>query len=241
MKKISILDLPEDLLEDAPISYGPQAPTTKGIAIPSSSHSSTRQTAMEILIAELAQALGIDMQELIDWGKDNPILTEVLKTILLTAKRLKLNPLLGHIAWKRNTENQWEVYIPMDGWIALIHREPSFQGISFNQSSETENGVPIWMECSIYRSNLMHPITVREYYAELKTDHRMWAQMPRRMLRLKTLQQCARLAFGISMLHTQPIKSIESTRKQKDCHEKKGLVSTKQLLREKLFANSSKY
>ena len=136
MKKVSFSNLPEDLLEDAPIKHTPQAPTSKGIAITSKSHSSTRLTAMEILIAELAQVLGIDLQELSDWGKDSSIPTNVLKTILLTAKRLKLNPLLGHIAWELNTENQWEVYIPIDGWITLIHREPSFRGMSFYQSPD---------------------------------------------------------------------------------------------------------
>jgi hypothetical protein len=80
----------------------------------------------------------------------------------------------------------------------LIHREHTFHGITFDQSSETENGIPIWMECTIFRSDLTHPITVREYYAELKRDHPAWQLMPRRMLRHKTLQQCARLAFGIN-------------------------------------------
>jgi hypothetical protein len=105
---------------------------------------------------------------------------------------------LGQIDWEANLDGSYEGYIPIDGWISLIHRQPTFQGIHFHQSPETEHEIPIWMECTIYRSDLTHPITVREYYAELKTDHPMWSQMPRRMLRHKTLQQCARLAFGIS-------------------------------------------
>ncbi len=105
---------------------------------------------------------------------------------------------MGHIAWEVTPKGDWEIYIPIDGWIAMIHREPKFQGIAFDQSSQTEYGIPIWMECRIYRSDLTHPITVREYFSELKTDHLIWAQMPRRMMRHKTLQQCARLAFGIS-------------------------------------------
>jgi hypothetical protein len=80
----------------------------------------------------------------------------------------------------------------------MIQREPTFRGITFNQSGESENGIPLWLECTIYRSNLMHPITVREYFYELKTEHPAWQQMPRRMMRHKTIQQCARLAFGIS-------------------------------------------
>ena len=81
----------------------------------------------------------------------------------------------------------------------MIHRQPTFQGITFEQPSETENGIPIWMECRLYRSDLTHSVVVREYYAELKTDHPIWQQIPRRMLRHKSLQQCARLAFDISI------------------------------------------
>jgi hypothetical protein len=41
-------------------------------------------------------------------------------------------------------------------------------------------------------------MTVREHLSEVKTNHPAWQQIPRRMLRYKALQQCARLAFGIS-------------------------------------------
>lgn len=198
MKKVSILDMPEDLLED---DLSKDIANTQRIqpAAISQNKKSSKQVAIESLITEVAQFLDLDPQELSDWMNDHSIPTEVLKLILRTAKRFTLNPLLGHIAWEFTDENRWEVYIPIDGWIALIHQKPSFQGITFNQAAETENGVPIWMECMIYCADLSHPITVREYFAELKTDHPMWTQMPRRMLRHKTLQQCARLAFGISV------------------------------------------
>jgi hypothetical protein len=211
MKKRSIFDLREDLLEDD-LSKGdaknksikPEAPIKEGEQ-PSS------QMAIERLLTEVAQSLKIGPQELSEWMNDHSIPTEVLKTILRTAKRFKINPLLGHIAWELNDENRWEVYIPIDGWIALIHQEPTFQGITFDQATETENGIPIWMECTIYCSDLTQPLTVREYFAELKTDHPMWIQMPRRMLRHKTLQQCARLAFGLNVqqLKISSVQPIE--------------------------------
>lgn len=167
--------------------------------------------AVESLLTEVTQSLDINIQELSEWVNDQSIPTEVLKTILRTSKRFKLNPLLGHIAWESDDENRWEVYVPIDGWIALIHQEPSFQGITFDQATETENGIPIWMECTIYCSDLTQPLTVREYFSELKTDHPMWMQMPRRMLRHKTLQQCARLAFGFSVPElTIPMASTTS-------------------------------
>ena len=180
MKKASILNMPEDLLdEDQP--NPPSEPT------------------LDPLVMEVANTLEISSQELSHWTKEAVVPEEVLKVILRVAKRYQLNPLLGQIDWELNLDGSYEVYIPIDGWIAMIHREPSFKGLGFHQSSETEKGIPLWMECSIYRSGLIQPMTVREYYAELKTEHPIWNQMPRRMLRHKTLQQCARLAFGISV------------------------------------------
>jgi hypothetical protein len=39
---------------------------------------------------------------------------------------------------------------------------------------------------------------IKEYLEEVRTDHPSWQQMPRRMLRHRVIQQCARLALGIS-------------------------------------------
>lgn len=166
MKRLFILDLPEDRLE------GDQ------------SHRPNEAT-LDPLVREVANTLAISSQELSHWAKEVVAHKEVLNLILRTALRLKLNPLLGQIDWELNLDGSYEVYIPIDGWITMIHREPSFKGLSFHQSSETEEGIPIWMECSIYRADLIQPIAVREYYAELKTDHPIWNQMPRRMLRHK--------------------------------------------------------
>jgi hypothetical protein len=54
------------------------------------------------------------------------------------------------------------------------------------------------MECTIYRNDRILPVVVKEYLEEVMTNHPSWQQMPRRMLRHRVIQQCARLAFGIS-------------------------------------------
>jgi hypothetical protein len=159
---------------------------------------------------------------------------ELKKTIFRIAKRFKLNPVLGHIAWELDATGDYEVYIPIDGWITLIHRQPTLQGITFSQSSDNENGIPIWMECMIYRSDLSYPITVREYYVELKTDHPMWQTMPRRMLRHKTLQQCTRLAFGISMPEIYQAKIQTNRSKSNFLNQEKNFYRAKDLLKVKL-------
>ena len=41
-------------------------------------------------------------------------------------------------------------------------------------------------------------LNFREYLSEVKHDSDIWRKMPRRMLRHRSLQQCARLAFAIN-------------------------------------------
>ena len=67
----------------------------------------------------------------------------------------------------------------------------------FNQADTLIEGVPEWMECSIYRQDRIMPITVREYFVEVRNTNDMWQKMPRRMLRHRALQQCVRLAIGL--------------------------------------------
>ena len=55
-----------------------------------------------------------------------------------------------------------------------------------------------FVRCEIYRNDRILPIVVKEYLEEVMTNHPSWQQMPRRMLRHRVIQQCARLAFGIS-------------------------------------------
>lgn len=219
MKKVSILDLTEDLLEEDQLNL-PSEPT------------------LDRLVTEVANILGTSSQELSHWAKEAMAPEGVLKLILRVAKRYQLNPLLGQIDWELNLDGSYEVYIPIDGWIAMIHREPSFKGLTFNQAIETEEGIPLWMECSIYRADLIQPMTVREYYAELKTEHPIWNQMPRRMLRHKTLQQCARLAFGISVPELKISLVSPVTEKTAIPQVSQSAPDRKALLRQKL-ANPS--
>ncbi len=198
MNKSSILDMPEDLLDEDQPKQRLKSLKAKSKHLTNQLNQPESDSTLNALVSEAANALEIAIEEVRHWIHEAALPEAVLKIILVTAKRYQLNPILGQIDWEANLDGSYEVYIPIDGWISLIHRQSSFKGLTFDQSPETEHGIPIWMECTIYRSDLNHPITVREYYAELKTNHPSWQQMPRRMLRHKTLQQCARLAFGIS-------------------------------------------
>ena len=120
------------------------------------------------------------------------------KQLLYLANRYQLDILAGEILLTDYDDGHTQVHISVDGWTQLIHRHEQFCGLQFQEASTLEEGVPVWMMCTIYRKDLVLPIMVKEYFSEIKTSERIWQTMPRRMLRHRTLQQCARLAFGFS-------------------------------------------
>lgn len=149
-------------------------------------------------IKALAAILEIESIELEEWVKSFPqVPTQTFLSLLRLAQRHNLNPLLGEIVLEEHELGNWQAFISMDGWYQILNRQSTYQGITFSTSEETEEDLPVWMECSIYRSDRIQPITVREYFSEVKTEHVVWQKLPRRMLRHRTLQQCARMAFGI--------------------------------------------
>lgn len=234
MKKVSILDLPEDLLDDDQPHRSLQSQTDKSEHAMSKQSQSPIEPTLGALVTEVANTLGISPEEISHWTKEAVVPQEVLKLILRVAQRYQLNPLLGQIDWELNLNGSYEVYIPIDGWVAMIHREPSFKGLTFSQATENEQGIPIWMECSIYRADLIQPITIREYFAELKTEHPIWIQKPRRMLRHKTMQQCARLAFGICIPELQHFEQAKIKFSHTQKKPKETTTNQKFLLKRKL-------
>ena len=188
-KNLALLHIKEDLLQtDHPTSNqklarpGRRRPVTTEV-----NHSIGAQIAQ--LKECLVNDLKIDTIELENWcAQQETVPIKTMLNLLTHAKRYGLNPILGEIACDYSDEVGWQVYLPIDGWVALIQREPSFQGMIFTQAEKEEQELPIWMECTIYRSDRVVPMTVREYLSEVKTNHPAWQQIPRRMLRYKALQ-----------------------------------------------------
>ena len=226
---IDILTMAEDLPPSQTQSQmkgssKPKDPLKKESKGPSSK--SPLASAKERLI----HTLGLDPEELGAWCTTQSIPLETMIELFKCATHYGLNPILGEIIYEANADQSHSIYIPIDGWITLIQRQATFAGMTFSQSEETQEGIPIWMECTIHRSDFTVPMTVREYLSEVRTDHAIWHHMPRRMLRHKTLQQCARLAFGIhgpqwmeepySKPLTHPVPQVPSSLRQMDAKQR---------------------
>ena len=155
-----------------------------------------------------AQAIGMTPPSLTSWFSQYPQLSETTQEICLRLiAGYRLNPRADEIDLVQFEEGRWQVFITVNGWAKLINAHPAFCGIEFSEASELHQGIPIWMGCTIYRTDRIKPIVIREYFTEMKTEHAAWQQMPRRMLRHRAMQQCARLAFGITVPECKPSSS----------------------------------
>jgi hypothetical protein len=152
-----------------------------------------------------AQAIGMTPKDLSVWFSQYPQLSEVSQeTCLRLIAEYHLNPRADELDLIQFEEGRWQVFITVNGWAKLINAHPAFCGIEFSEARELDQGVPLWMGCAIYRTDRVKPIEVKEYFTEMKTEHAAWQQMPRRMLRHRAMQQCARLAFGITVPECKP-------------------------------------
>ena len=155
--------------------------------------------ALQTAINTLCQTLDLDPEDVQLWLDQHlgvPLYPQV--QLLRLANRHRLDPLCDEIILIQNQDQTYQPFITIDGWSKLMNDHPQYAGMSLRDSTELIDGIPTWIECTIYRNDRILPIVIKEYYEEVKTDHPSWQQMPRRMLRHRVIQQCARLAFNIS-------------------------------------------
>ena len=154
----------------------------------------------ELIDKELPRAaalLEISVKNLEAWIEiQGAVPTKVILSLLRSMQSLNLDPLRDEIGLGRYEDGNWEVFITVDGCSKILNQNKQFSGLTFSQSESVVDGVPEWIECSIFRKDRIHPITVREYFSEVRGEHEIWKKMPRRMLRHKALQQCVRLAVA---------------------------------------------
>jgi hypothetical protein len=190
-----------------------------------------------------ARAIGMTPASLTTWFSQYPQLTEATQeTCLRLIAEYRLNPRADEIDLVQFEVGRWQVFITVNGWAKLINAHPAFCGIEFSEAIELEEGVPIWMGCAIYRTDRVKPIVVKEYFSEMKTEHAAWQQMPRRMLRHRAMQQCARLAFGITVPECKPSEFLHNKLIPKmNSSESKKLPETRShctILKERLAQSS---
>lgn len=154
-------------------------------------------TLLQKEIIKSAAALELDEAELKAWldlqlGVPNTVILNFLRT----QRHLQLDPLKGEIGFIQYEDGHWQPFLTIEGCCKLLNQHPQFNGLVFAQSNQLVDGIPEWIECTIYRRDRTIATTVREYYAEVKSDTAPWKKMPCRMLRHRALQQCTRLVIA---------------------------------------------
>jgi phage recombination protein Bet len=143
-----------------------------------------------------------------------------LDRLLLLAERLGLDPLSNEIyatevASESVKKPRIFFVVGVDGWSKIINSHPQFDGMMFDESALGEDQLPQYFECTIFRKDRKVATSVREYMHEAHTSQGAWLTHPRRMLRHKSMVQCARICFGLSGIY-DPDEAIRisSTDKQ---------------------------
>jgi hypothetical protein len=202
-----------EIKDDLPFETSHQTVNTRTVQLGSDRPALTVKTSSnlseaigifhELITKEISSAstiLEIDGQELKAWiDLQIEVPAKTILTMLRTMQHWHLDPLKEEIGFTQYEDGNWQVFISIDGCSKLLNEHSQFNGLVFNQADTLIEGVPEWMECSIYRRDRIMPITVREYFVEVRSSNEMWQKMPRRMLRHRALQQCVRLALGANL------------------------------------------
>ncbi|WP_387468239.1 phage recombination protein Bet [Photorhabdus sp. RM323S] len=159
-------------------------------------------TALVSLTGTLAEKLGMKVQEgeLIETLKATAFRGNATEqqfvALLIVANQYNLNPWTKEIyAFPDKTAGIVPV-VGVDGWARIINENKNFDGIEFEQDDES-------CTCKIYRKDRTHPTGVTEFMSECMRSTQPWQSHPKRMLRHKTMIQCARLAFGFAGIYDQ--------------------------------------
>lgn len=113
-----------------------------------------------------------------------------MTALMIVANQYGLNPWTREIYAFPDKNNGIVPVVGVDGWARIINEHPQFDGMEFEQTPES-------CTCIIYRKDRSHPMRVTEYMIECCRDNAIpWKTHPYRMLRHKSMIQCARLAFG---------------------------------------------
>lgn len=160
-------------------------------------------TALTTMAGKLAERLGMDpgtdlMNTLKNTAfKGGNVTDEQFTALLIVANQFGLNPWTKEI-YAFPDKGGIVPVVGVDGWARIINEHPQFDGMEFIYDKDEGAST-----CKIYRKDRNHPTVVTEYMAECKRNTQPWQSHPTRMLRHKSLIQCARMAFGFAGIFDQ--------------------------------------
>lgn len=104
-----------------------------------------------------------------------------------------------------------QVMIGFDGFVKIMNRQPTFNGVEFVDNFEGSELVSVTTKIHIKGRDF--PVCTTEYMDEAyQPNSAAWKKFKKRMLRNKSLAQCIRIAFGIAdLIDTDEADRVRST------------------------------
>jgi len=123
-------------------------------------------------LGKAANHLDIDEKELQAWlDQQIAVPAKNILALLRSMQSLHLDPLSEEIGLIQYKDGHWQGFITIEGCSKLLNQHPQFSGLVFNQADTLIDGVPEWIECSIYRQDRTIPTTVREHLMEVRGEN----------------------------------------------------------------------
>lgn len=122
---------------------------------------------------------------------------EEMLALVVVANAYDLNPFLKEIYAFPAKGGGIVPIVSVDGWNKMLIRQEQFDGIEF-EMMDNEDGTPYSCTATIYVKGRARPVKITEYFDECYRKTEPWDNMPRRMLRNRTLCQASRVAFGFA-------------------------------------------
>ena len=180
---------------------------------PKSAASASMNNAATSLIARMAEKLQVDAGKL--WATltktcfkpDNQgriFTNEEVMYVLMVAEQLGINPLRRELWAFRGKDGSIQPIVSIDGWKAIMLRQPNFDGYQVKYSDTTVKidglgTVPEWAECTIWLKNVTHPTVERVFMQEVYVPRSpVWNKSPRLMLHHRALIQAIRFSFPVT-------------------------------------------
>jgi len=151
----------------------------------------------------MASRLSVEPAKLLDTLKSTVFqkaTNEEMLALVTVANEYDLNPFLKEIYAFPAKGGGIVPIVSVDGWNKMLIRQPAFDGIKFAFGYK-EDGSLDSCTATIFIKDRSHPVEITEYFDECKRNTDPWNNMPRRMLRNRTLCQASRVAFGFSGIH----------------------------------------
>lgn len=162
----------------------------------------TRQSQPSPLYATFGEKFGIATSAVIQiLGRaiiaDATATQEEIAAAIVVCNQYGLNPFTKEIHIFKSKGKMLYV-VGIDGWCKLINEKPQLNGIEFTENFASDGLVVSSITCKIHRTDRAIPTVVTEYMSECKRETEPWKKSPIRMLRHRSLIQCARVAFGFA-------------------------------------------